>query len=83
MQRIGCGKKVHEYLEYHSVCPLVRIGTPHPLSRERVYPHQESKGGEHSPAGEGVGRVPIRTAGKKAQQSVYSVDSCLAVIAGG
>ncbi len=25
--------KVHVYLEYHSVCPLVRIGTPHPLSR--------------------------------------------------
>ncbi len=22
--------KVHVYLEYHSVCPLVRIGTPHP-----------------------------------------------------
>ncbi len=25
--------KVHKYLEYHSVCPAVGIGTPHPLSR--------------------------------------------------
>jgi hypothetical protein len=24
------------YLEYHNVCPLVRIGTPHTLSRKRV-----------------------------------------------
>jgi hypothetical protein len=32
--------KVHIYLEYHSVCPLVGIGTPppHPLSRKRVCP---------------------------------------------
>ena len=28
--------KVHIYLENQSVCPLVRIGTPHPLSRKRV-----------------------------------------------
>ncbi len=27
---------VYSYLEYHSVCPLVRIGTPHPLS---LYSH--------------------------------------------
>jgi hypothetical protein len=26
--------KAHIYLENQSVCPLVRIGTPHPLSRE-------------------------------------------------
>ena len=26
------------YLEYHNVCPLVQIGTPHPLSRKRVCP---------------------------------------------
>ncbi len=25
-------------VEYHSVCPLVRIGTPHPLFRKRVCP---------------------------------------------
>ncbi len=30
--------KVNIYLEYHSVCPLVRIGTPHPLSRKRMCP---------------------------------------------
>ncbi len=28
--------KVHIYLENHSVYPLIRIGTPHPLSRKRV-----------------------------------------------
>jgi hypothetical protein len=25
----GVSHKVHIYLEYHGVCPLVRIGTPH------------------------------------------------------
>ncbi len=45
-----CSQKVYIYLDYHSVCLLVRIGTPppHPL-----FP--EPKGGTHSPAGEGVG----------------------------
>ncbi len=34
------------YLEYHSVGPLVRIGTPHPLSRKRMCtPTPEPKGG--------------------------------------
>jgi hypothetical protein len=28
--------RVHIFLEYHSVCPLVQIGTP--LSRKRVCP---------------------------------------------
>ncbi len=47
---------VHIYLEYQSVCPLVRIGTPHPLSRKRVCPPLEPKGEEtHSPEGEGAG----------------------------
>jgi hypothetical protein len=46
--------KVHKYLEYHSVCPLVRIGT-HPLFSKCVSLPPESKGGTHSPAGEGVG----------------------------
>ncbi len=46
------------YLEYHSVCPLVEIGTPPPLSRKRVcHPPPEPKGGggTHAPAGEGMG----------------------------
>jgi hypothetical protein len=30
---------------YHSVCPLVRLGTPHPLSRKRVVPPPGTKGG--------------------------------------
>jgi hypothetical protein len=41
--------KVHVYLEYHSLCPLVGIGTPSPAS-ECASPR-----GTHSPACEGVG----------------------------
>ncbi len=38
--------KVRIYKEYHSVCPLVGIGTPPPLSRKRVFPSPpEPKGG--------------------------------------
>jgi hypothetical protein len=32
-----------------------------------------TKGGTHSPAGEGVGEVPIRTTGEKAWHPVFSV----------
>ncbi len=45
-------QKVHKYLEYHSVCPLVGIGPPHPLS-------PKTRGGGYStrsPACEGVRR---------------------------
>jgi hypothetical protein len=51
----------------HNVCPLVRIGTPHPLSRKRVRP-PGTKGGRvaHSPVGEGDGGVPIPTTAEKA-----------------
>ncbi len=39
--------KVHTYIEYHSVCPLVRFGTPPPLSLKRVSPSlQNQKGGD-------------------------------------
>jgi hypothetical protein len=70
------GYKVHVYLEYQSVCPLVRVGTLHPLSYKRVCPPQNQKGGTHSPADEGVG-VPIRTTGEKAYHSVYYVPRIL------
>ncbi len=50
--RQGCENKcavhkAHMYLECHSVCPLVRIGTPHPLSRMRMFTSStaEPKGG--------------------------------------
>jgi len=47
---------LYHYLEYHSVCPLVRIGSFHLLSRRRVWPPpSEPRGGrQHSPAGEGL-----------------------------
>jgi hypothetical protein len=54
--------KGHIYLEYHCVCPFVRIGTPHPLSRKRVCPSPRTKGGIQSPAGRGV---QIRTTAEK------------------
>jgi hypothetical protein len=42
---VGESHKVHKYLEYHSVCLLVRIGTPSPISEyaNRLFPsHQIS-----------------------------------------
>jgi hypothetical protein len=45
--------RIHIYLEYHSVCPLVRIGTPHPFSYGRVCPPEPKRGRAHSPAMEG------------------------------
>ncbi len=57
--------KEHIYIEYHSVCPLVGIGTPPlPLPQTRV-PASEPKGGTHSPAGEGVGAFQFRRLEKK------------------
>ncbi len=43
LRQFSITKYVHTYvyiiyLEYHSACPLVRIGTPHPLFRKRVCP---------------------------------------------
>jgi hypothetical protein len=44
------------YLEYQSVCPFIRIGSPSPLSPKRVcLPPLEPKGGQHLLAGEGAG----------------------------
>ncbi len=41
--------KVRVYLEYHSVCFLVGIGTPHPFSRKRVCkPHTLNQRGGHT-----------------------------------
>ncbi len=43
------------YTEYHSVCPLVRFGSVHHLSSKLVCTTPGTKGGQRSPAGEGVG----------------------------
>ncbi len=67
--------KVNIYLEYFSVYTLVRIGTTHPLSCKWGSP-PEPKGGTHSPAGEGVGGVPIRSTGDTVKP-VYSVLLCI------
>ena len=58
------------YLEYVSVCHLVRIGThPHPILHKQVCPSSGTK------EGAGGGWVPIPTTGEKASHSVYSVCS--------
>jgi hypothetical protein len=54
------------YIEYHSVCPLVGIGTlPPPLSPASVPLPPEPGGGAHSPAGEGLGESQFRRLEKK------------------
>ncbi len=57
----------YTYIEYHSVCPLVGIGTlPPPLSPATVpLPRTKGGGGAHSPANEGVGESQFRRLEKK------------------
>ncbi len=44
-------QSTYMYLEYHSVCPLVRIGTTHPLlPQASVSLPRNQRGGAHSPA---------------------------------
>jgi hypothetical protein len=56
-----------EYTEYHSVCPLVGMGTPPtPLSQASVPPPPpDPNGGAHSSAEGGVGETQYRP-GEKA-----------------
>ncbi len=69
-----CIHKAHIYEEYHSVCPLLGIGTlPPPLSPASVPLPPESKGGGHT-------RLRVRGWGspnsddwRKAEYSAYSV----------
>ena len=68
-------QSTYVYVEYHSVCPLVGIGTlPPPLSSECALPPGTGEGA-HSPAGLVLGDsgVPIPTPGEKAYHSAYSV----------
>ncbi len=61
--------RIRIYKEFHSVCPLVGIGTlPTPLLPASVplTPRTGGGGGAHSPAGEGLGESPIPTTGEKA-----------------
>jgi hypothetical protein len=58
--------KVHTYIEYHSVRPLVGFGTSHPLSRQRVCPSPGTNGwGAHSPGSEGLGESQFRRLEKR------------------
>ncbi len=61
---------VHKYLEYNSVCTLVRFGTPHSLSCKRVFPPpRNQRGGGHPP---GCEVVSIRTTEEKVYYSALS-----------
>jgi hypothetical protein len=61
------GTKYVQYIEYHSVCPLVGTGTlPPPLSlASECAPPPEPKGWGTLACGLGVGGVPIPTTGEK------------------
>ncbi len=59
-------------LEYHSVYPLVRIGTPHPLSRTQVCSPPYQRGG-HTLLRVRRWGVPFQRTGEEAYHSVYSV----------
>jgi hypothetical protein len=62
------------YKEYHSLCPLVGIGTlPSPPSPASVPLPPDPKGDGTLACGWGVGGVPILTIGEKALHSAYSV----------
>jgi len=61
----GTDHKVHIYLEYHSVCPLVRIGTLPPNLTQECVPPRNLRGGYICLRVRGWG-VPIRTTGDKA-----------------
>jgi hypothetical protein len=70
--------KVHIYLEYRSVCPLVGIGTLRPpLPQASVYrvlpPPLILRRGGHTRLVVREWGVLIRTTGEKAQHSVYFV----------
>jgi hypothetical protein len=58
---ISINHKVHIYTEYHSVCPLVGIGTLSPASVPLPpVPKLCTKMGVHSPAGEGLWESKFR-----------------------
>ncbi len=69
-RQLHCYKARGVYLEYHSVCPLVGIGTrpPPPLGEASVQPPPPPwiKGGDTLARGWGGGGIPIRTTGEKA-----------------
>ncbi len=67
--------KVRVYKEYHSVCPLVGIGTlPTPLSQRMCpFPPEPGGGGAHSPACEGLGESLFRRLEKSLALCLYSV----------
>jgi hypothetical protein len=74
-QTDSLGNKVHIKLVYQPQClSPCRIGTPPPPPPQASVSPPKPKGGGHTRLRvRGSGRVPIRTTGEKAQNSVYSV----------
>jgi hypothetical protein len=62
-----CNHEVPIYIEHHSICPLVEIGTsPTPLPQASVPLPLDQKVGGTLACGWGGGGVPIPTTGEKA-----------------
>jgi hypothetical protein len=59
------------YTEYHAFFPVVRIGSPHPLTPPGSVP-LDPRGETHSLAGEGVGD-PIPTKGQTLWYSMHTI----------
>jgi hypothetical protein len=67
----GVRHKVQTYLEYHSACPLVEIGTPTPSPASECASHRNQRGAGgtlqvHTHLRVKGGGVPIRTTREKA-----------------
>ncbi len=74
IEQMGPQSTYTVYLEYHSVCPLVGIGTPHSLFCKRVCPPPLNQRGVTIACGWGGGGVPIGWQKKKPSIFAYSVD---------
>ncbi len=71
--RLFLKPQVHIFIEYHSLCPPAKIGTPPPpLSQPSVQPTPEPKGGHSRLRVRGWGS-PNSDDRRKAQHSAYSV----------
>jgi hypothetical protein len=64
----GSTKYIYAFIEYHSVCTLVGIGTtppPTPSPTSDCVPPPGTKGGAHTLAGEGMGESQFERLEKK------------------
>ncbi len=78
---ISYGHKVLIYIEHHSVCPLVGIGTPPPLQPQASVPSPRTKGwGGHTRLRLKGWGSPNSNDWRNAQHSAYSVHTDISLI---